>query len=587
MYDLQKFTLRDMSECGLALRHLGKNAGSMEEASNKIIQYLYHNLVDRESRENLCVLVRFFKTQSYGELTPDLQEYVRSRLDNQIPDYHLKCLILLASAGEMPEWNVRDKSSKYKAIPLVNEQAIASIKMMHQLMQQLGLNLNNIVQPDPNLLADLEQRMYNVFYVPDALDSPYIPAQTSFVIPFNIKSVLGFGGILPSGNMFVIITFLKVSIPRTNIDLLRPLALNVKLAILPFEGDKIFITSGQALTKYRSKKITKKDQFQRLNSQIGTLTQLLDVSEQSTITQSDRLEKTNSNLKDTLDKLQKTQIQLINTEKMSSLGKLVAGIAHEINNPVNFIQANLIYTKKYANFLIELLQKYQNNYSSPPQDIQDSIVENELDFLVEDLDKVLHSMTVGTERITRIVESLQTFSHLQQADIKIVDIHQGIDSTLMILEYYLQPRNEFPEIKVIKEYSQLPLIECYPSQLNQVFMNIITNAIDALRDSKAEESHNSLPTICIRTKILDDKWVAISIADNGFGIDEKVHSNLFDPFFTTKPVGKGIGMGLSISYQIVVEKHGGQINCISVPDQGAEFIIKIPIKANTNPHFEP
>ncbi|MBW4614084.1 MAG: HAMP domain-containing histidine kinase [Desmonostoc vinosum HA7617-LM4] len=586
MYDLQKFTLRDMSECGLALRHLGDKANSMEEASNHIIQYLYENLVDQQSGENSCVLVRFFKTHSYGELTAELQEYARGLLGNHLPDDSLKCLLLLATAGELLEWNSRHKSEGHKAIPLANEEAIARIPMISQLIQQLGLNSGIVVRPDPNLLTDLEQRMYNVFYVPDALGSSYIPAQKSFVIPFNIKSVIGFGGLLPSGNTFVILMFLKVVVPRNVVELLRPLALNIKMAILRFEGAKIFRNDDQSVVNKKATTLKNKyDLFQRLNSQIATLTQLLDVSEQSTISQSDRLEQTNAYLKKTLDQLQKTQIQLVHTEKMSSLGQLVAGIAHEINNPVNFIYGNLVYLQQYTQTLLNLVQAYQEYYPNPAQEIQELIKKAELNFLIEDLIKIVNSMTVGTERISEIVKSLRSFSRLDEAEIKNIDIHEGIDSTLMILEHRMQATHEYPAIKVIKEYGQIPLIECYPSQLNQVFMNILANAIDALQNHhsswftscKEDKNNSPLPIIRIRTEVIDDQWIVINIADNGSGIKEEVRSRLFDPFFTTKPVGKGTGIGLSISYQIVVEKHGGYINCISTPGQGAEFVIKIPV----------
>ncbi|MBD6617368.1 sensor histidine kinase [Komarekiella sp. 'clone 1'] len=587
MYDLQKFTLRDMSECGLALRHLGNKANSMEEASNYIIQYLYENLIEKQSGKNSCVLIRFFKTHSYGELTSELQECTQDLLGNHLPDDSLKCLTLLATAGEQSEWNSRYKSGGHKAIPLANEEAIARIPMIFQLIQQLGLNLGTIVQPDSNLLTDLEQRMYNVFYIPDALGSPYIPSQTSFVIPFNIKSVVGFGGLLPSGNMFVVLMFLRVVIPRITVDLLRPLALNVKMAILPFEDEKIFIEQSQFVVSNEISTATNKDDnFQYLNSKIATLTQLLDVSEQSTINQSDRLEQTNAHLQKTLDKLQTTQIQLVHTEKMSSLGQLVAGIAHEINNPVNFIHGNLIYAKQYTEILLNLIQSYQDCYPNPPKEIQELIKETELSFLAEDLTKIINSMTVGTKRISEIVKSLRNFSRLDEAEVKNIDIHEGIDSTLMILEHCMQARQGYPEIKVIKEYGQLSLIECYPSQLNQVFMNIIANAIDALQNinesrviGSIEEKYNyPLPKIHICTKALDNKWIAISIADNGCGINEEARSRLFDPFFTTKPIGKGTGIGLSISHQIIVEKHGGKISCISIPGQGAEFLVEIPVK---------
>jgi two-component system, NtrC family, sensor kinase len=584
VYDLQKFSLRDMSECGLALRHLGNKANSMEETSNHIIDYLYNNFIDKQSSEKSCVLVRFFKTNSYRELTPDLQEYANRLSGNHLPDDNLKCLTLLASAGQLPEWNSRHKSQGHQAIPLESEEAIARIPMIFQLIQQLGLDPSHVVQPDTSLLTDLEQRIYNVFYVPDALGSPYVPSQTSFVIPFNVRSVVGFGGLLPSGNIFVVLMFLKVNIPRMTVDLLRPLALNVKMAILPFDDGKIFNQDNFVVAEKTISTINESGTLQRLNSKIATLKHLLDVSEQSTINQSDCLEKTNINLQETLEQLQKTQIQLVNTARISSLGQFVAGIAHEINNPVNFIHGNLTYFKQYTDILFKIVRSYQYIYPNPPKQIQELIEENELNFLDEDLTKILTSMTVGTQRISDIVKSLRTFSRLDEAELKKVDIHEDIDSILMVLAHQLQPKNENPEIKVIKEYGHLPLIECYPAQLNQAFMNILTNAIDALHDNNSDiitqkKSIDSLPTIRIRTEVIDTTWVAISITDNGCGIKEENHSKLFDPFFTTKPVGKGTGMGLSISYQIIVKKHGGQISCTSIPGEGAEFTIKIPITA--------
>ncbi|MBD2506196.1 HAMP domain-containing histidine kinase [Nostoc muscorum FACHB-395] len=587
MYDLQMFTMRDMSECGLALRSLGKKANSMEEVGNHIVQYLYNNLIDLKSGERSCALVRFFKTHSYGELPPKLQEYTHSFVSNDVLENNLKCLTLLSTAGQQPEWNSRHKSEGHKVIPLFSKEMIAQIPMIFQLIQQLGLNLDVVVRPDLNLLTDLEQRMYKVFYVPDALGSSYIPSQTSFVIPYNIKSVVGVGGLLPSGNIFIIIMFLKVAIPRISVDLLRPLALNVKMTILPFENEKTFTEQEQHLVGDNISTTTDDETFQYLNSQITTLNQLLDVSEQSTISQSDRLEQTNASLQETLKKLQSTQIQLVHNEKMSSLGKLVAGIAHEINNPVNFIYGNLSYAKEYTHSILEIIQKYQNYYPDPPEEIKKLVKENDLDFLIRDLTRTFNSMTVGTERITEIVSSLRNFSRLDEAEIKQVYIHEGIDSTLMILKHFLQATDKTPEIEVVKEYSQLPLIECYPAQINQAFMNIITNAIDALQDSgkswfrannQLEKPNFLLPVIRISTEVIDPEWVAITIADNGCGMNEKVRARLFDPFFTTKPVGKGTGLGLSISYQIIVEQHRGKIGCISVPEQGTEFVIKIPVK---------
>ncbi len=309
-------------------------------------------------------------------------------------------------------------------------------------------------------------------------------------------------------------------------------------------------------------------------------------------------------LEKALHELQLTQTQLIQTEKMSSLGQLVAGVAHEINNPVNFIYGNIIHAKDYTQDLLKLVQAYQQQYPHPTPTIQAQIEAMELDFITEDLVKLLDSMQVGVQRIHDIVKSLRNFSRLDEAEMKEVDIHEGIDSTLMILKSRLQAPSpdkgrKHPGIKVIKEYGELPLVECYPGKLNQVFMNILVNAIDAiasglfavtnandaLEQLKVEGLEDNIqpinlqpatPWIRIRTDVVEDNWVVIRIADNGIGITEELSSKMFDPFFTTKLVGQGTGLGLSISYQIVVERHGGKLECISKPQQGAEFIIKIP-----------
>lgn len=298
-------------------------------------------------------------------------------------------------------------------------------------------------------------------------------------------------------------------------------------------------------------------------------------------------------LQQTLQELQKLQLQLVQSEKMSSLGQLVAGVAHEINNPVNFIHGNLAHVREYAQYLLNHVELYQKHYPNPAQEIQEAAEEIELEFLQEDLTKILNSMKVGTDRIRQIVLSLRKFSRMDEADFKAVDIHEGIDSTLMILQCQLKPRPEHSEIEVIRDYAELPLVECYPGQLNQVLMNILTNAIDALKDANEKNANeknanqnptpqdikkNSPPQITIRTALIDDQWVKITIADNGPGIPETVKEQIFNPFFTTKPIGKGTGMGLSISYQIIIKKHGGKLDCFSSPHQGTEFVIQIPIQ---------
>ncbi|MBD2209991.1 PAS domain-containing sensor histidine kinase [Nostoc linckia FACHB-104] len=285
------------------------------------------------------------------------------------------------------------------------------------------------------------------------------------------------------------------------------------------------------------------------------------------------LQQKTQELEQTLQELKQTQLQMIQSEKMSSLGQMVAGVAHEINNPVNFIHGNLTHVGEYTYDLLNLVELYQQHYPQPPQEIVDAIESMDLEFLIEDLTKVLQSMRLGTKRIREIVLSLRNFSRLDEAEVKDVNIHDGIDSTITILHHRLKAHPQRPEIKIIKEYGNLPLVECHAGQLNQVFMNIISNAIDALEDNNQERA----PTISIQTEVIHGDRVRICITDNGPGMKEEVCQRLFDPFFTTKPVGKGTGLGLSISYQIVTEKHGGKLWCESIPKQGTKFMIEIPI----------
>jgi two-component system, NtrC family, sensor kinase len=280
-----------------------------------------------------------------------------------------------------------------------------------------------------------------------------------------------------------------------------------------------------------------------------------------------------------LQKIQKTQMQLIHRETMLGLGQMVAGVAHEINNPVSFIYGNLHYVEEYIQDLLKLLGIYDIEYRNPDVKILNALAEVDLEYIKLDLPKLINSMRAGATRITQIVESLQNFSRLNQADHKSADLHEGIDSTLAILQHRLNS-NDSHQISVIKEYGDIPKIDCNPGTLNQAFLNLINNAIDALIQKAATSSktEDKTPTIWIRTFSSQDNQIAIEIADNGCGMSEEVRHCIFKPFFTTKPVGEGTGLGLSISHQIIVEQHGGSIKCSSIENQRTEFIITLPVR---------
>ncbi|MBE9128130.1 MULTISPECIES: response regulator [unclassified Coleofasciculus] len=301
-----------------------------------------------------------------------------------------------------------------------------------------------------------------------------------------------------------------------------------------------------------------------------------------------RVEERTAKLAQALQNWQQAQTVLIQNEKMYNLGQMIAGVAHEINNPVSSIHGNLTCADEYIKDLLQLLNLYAKHYPNPLSEVQNKANEIDIDFLVKDLPKLLNSMQLGTDRICQIISSLRDFSRIDPGQMMTVDLHQCLDSTLILLQYRLQQIGKYRGIQVIKEYGSLPPVECYPGLLNQVLMNILTNAVDALEElefkNQASIGGNGIystknpPTIWIRTEVHDSEQVAIYIRDNGSGIVEKVHCHLFEPFFTTKAFGKGTGLGLSISYEIIVEKHGGKLSCISAPGQGAEFIIEIPIR---------
>ena len=296
-----------------------------------------------------------------------------------------------------------------------------------------------------------------------------------------------------------------------------------------------------------------------------------------------KLKEQTEELQEALEHLKRTQAQLVQSEKIFVLGQIVAGLAHEINNPVSFIYGNILHADAYIEELLHLIEIYQKHYPNPVDEVAEEVDKLDLEFLMDDLPKLLRSMRAGAERIREMISSLRNFARLDESDKKKVDIHAGINSTLLLLQHRLhnpvkagQPaqaeKEEYAEeIRIIKDYGKLPMVECYPSELNQVFMNILSNAIDVLATQPPPR------TISISTRVRNSPFIEIIIFDNGPGMSEEVQKRIFDPFFTTKPVGSGTGLGLTMSYQIVVEKHGGSLRCVSTPGCGTEFAIAIPI----------
>ncbi|MHC5936326.1 hybrid sensor histidine kinase/response regulator [Nostoc sp.] len=309
-----------------------------------------------------------------------------------------------------------------------------------------------------------------------------------------------------------------------------------------------------------------------------------------------KLQEKNFLLQQALDNLKAAQVKQIQNEKMVALGQLVAGLAHEINNPISFIYGNLKYAGEYVQELVNMIEVYQQEYPKPTPKIQQIAKNIDLNFIIKDLQKLIGAMYRGSDRIREIVQALQHFSRHDEAEMKPVNIHEDIENTLVMLQHRLRETADRPAIVLVKDYSNLPLVSCYASELNQVFMHLLNNAIDAIEERVGNQSstdgieegvgngewgvgnQSSTPQIRIHTEVTDLNMVKIAIADNGTGIEESLRSRLFDPFFTTKRVGKGSGLGLSISYQIIVQKHRGNITCTSSGGQGAEFAIEIPIE---------
>jgi signal transduction histidine kinase len=363
-----------------------------------------------------------------------------------------------------------------------------------------------------------------------------------------------------------------------SIDKVKGLSLGaVDYITKPFQQAEV-LARVQVHVELRNASTALKEQNFRLQQEIEQRITVETALQQLTQNLEQRVTERTQELSQALHSLQKAQVQLVQSEKLVTLGQLVAGVAHEINNPVNFISANIHHANYYIQNLLELIQLYIVQCPHPTADIQKKIKEIDLEFLIEDLPKLISSMEFGAERISEIVKSFRTFSRHDEAEVKTVDIHEGIESTLRILEHRLNSKSAHQAIHVTKQYGNLPKIECYAGKMNQVFINILSNAIDALQEVISTYDCFIPPTIWIYTDIVQGEHILIRIIDNGPGVSQEIQNRLFDPFFTTKPAGKGTGLGLSISYQIITEQHCGSLSCISNPGKGTEFVIQIPLR---------
>ncbi|OKH35069.1 hybrid sensor histidine kinase/response regulator [Calothrix sp. HK-06] len=405
----------------------------------------------------------------------------------------------------------------------------------------------------------------------------------------------GFSGIEQAQNNPPDLILLDIMMPKINgYEACRKLQANPLTKDIPIIFMTALTDTGEKVkgfqmgaVDYITKPFQQEEVIARINVQLKLRRLNLELDQQKQKLE-ERVAERTFELSEALEELQQTQLQLVQTEKISSLGQMVAGVAHEVNNPIGFISTNLYHANQYVNDLINILKLYREKFPEPGDEIEEIIESVDLDHISEDLPKLISSMKLGSDRIRGIMQSMRTYSRADGKEKKAVDIHEGIETTLMILQHRLKPQTFRPAIHVVKKYGNIPLVQCYPGQLNQVFMNLIANAIDAIDESTQGKDWEGdkgrhltpdnvmiVPLICICTTT-DKENVTIQIGDNGKGMDLSVRDQIFQAFYTTKPEGKGTGLGLSISYQIITEKHGGTLECISSPGKGTEFIIQLP-----------
>lgn len=538
MYDLTKFTLEDMTRCGDALQQFGLKARNLEELANLMVHYFYDTLTDKQTGERSCVLVRFFMTYPYASLDPELRQLANEILVGQPVRQGMTCLIQLATVGIRPEWNLTKLSKEHRVIPLVSEHTVEQIPMISQMIYQLGIDISNVLNPGPELIVELGSKVFNIFHVPDALGSPYIPAQDKFVIPFGITSVLGFGSILPTGNLLSLIIFSRTGIPRETANMFKNVALHVRLAVLPFVTEKIFVSDK-----------TKIKEEERLRSLIATQINLLDVYKKTAVEQSKHLESLYLNLEKKVEERTKELRQVnIALEKANRLkSEFLATMSHELRTPLNAI--------------IGFAEVLRDEVIGPLNGDQKGCLDD------------IHS---SGQHLLSMINNILDFTKIEAGKFELKYEEFSLET---VIAEVLHAISEFSDKKGISIHTHIhaniPHLVADKIKFKQIMFNLLSNAVKFTAKNG---------TITINVKLVA-QYVQIGVSDTGIGIKSEDIDKLFKPFFQLDSSYsrryEGTGLGLVLTKHLV-ELHGGKIWVESDYGKGSTFTFTLPVKLREN-----
>lgn len=538
MYDLTKFTLEDMTRCGDALQQFGLKARNLEELANLMVHYFYDTLTDKQTGERSCVLVRFFMTYPYASLDPELRQLANEILVGQPVRQGMTCLIQLATVGIRPEWNSTKLSKEHRVIPLVSEHTVEQIPMISQMIYQLGIDISNVLNPGPELIVELGSKVFNIFHVPDALGSPYIPAQDKFVIPFGITSVLGFGSILPTGNLLSLIIFSRTGIPRETANMFKNVALHVRLAVLPFVTEKIFVSDK-----------TKIKEEERLRSLIATQINLLDVYKKTAVEQSKHLESLYLNLEKKVEErtkeLRQANIALEKANRLKS--EFLATMSHELRTPLNAI--------------IGFAEVLRDEVIGPLNGDQKGCLDD------------IHS---SGQHLLSMINNILDFTKIEAGKFELKYEEFSLET---VIAEVLHAISEFSDKKGISIHTHIhaniPHIVADKIKFKQIMFNLLSNAVKFTAKNG---------TITINVKLVE-QYVQIGVSDTGIGIKSEDIDKLFKPFFQLDSSYsrryEGTGLGLVLTKHLV-ELHGGKIWVESNYGKGSTFTFTLPVKLREN-----